>query len=119
MYRYYNANEFGNNIEDCSIRAISVAEHISWDEAYQKLSDYARARGLMLSSVISIESYLDDNYYRIETYPEQTVREFAEENPYGTYLITMSGHITILKDGIIYDTFDCTNRKIWSVWEVE
>ena len=78
MFRYYNANIYNNNIEDCTIRAISVAENISWDKAYRKLSDYARERGLMLSSVQSIESYLDDNYYRFCNY-NITVGEFARK----------------------------------------
>lgn len=88
MFRYYNANEFGHDIEDCTIRAVSVAEGISWDRAYQKLSDYARERGLMLSSVESIEEYLDENYERI-CEEDMTVEEFAECNPIGTYLVTM------------------------------
>ena len=33
MYKYMNMNPNGNNVEDCTIRAISVAEGISWDEA--------------------------------------------------------------------------------------
>lgn len=88
MYKYYNANEFGYDIEDCTIRAVSVAEGISWDKAYQKLSDYARKRGLMLSSVESIEQYLDDNYERVcDT--GLTVGEFAENYPLGRFLVTM------------------------------
>ena len=62
---YYNANAFGNDVEDCAIRSISVAEGISWDEAYRKLSDYARERGLMISSVESVEQYLDEHYNRM------------------------------------------------------
>lgn len=95
MFRYFNANKFGNHVEDCTIRAISVAEGISWDKAYRKLSDYARERGLMISSVESIEEYLDDNYFRL-CVPDMTVAEFAYENPYGTYLITMLGHISTI-----------------------
>ena len=88
MFTYYNANKFGHDIEDCAIRSISVAEGISWDKAYRKLSDYARERGLMISSVESIEEYLDDNYERV--CPEEyKVGEFAYNNPYGTYLVTM------------------------------
>lgn len=89
MYRYYNANTFGHDIEDCTIRAISVAEGISWDKAYKKLSDYARERGLMLSSVESIEEYLDDNYERM-CEDDMTIEEFAECNSEGTYLVTMA-----------------------------
>ena len=88
MFRYYNANEFGYDIEDCAIRAISVAEGISWDKAYRKLSDYARNRGLMISSVENIEDYLDNNYERICD-DDTTVAEFAYNNPVGTFLITM------------------------------
>lgn len=88
MFFYYNANIFGRDIEDCTVRAISVAEGISWDEAYKKLCDYARERGLMLSSVESIEEYLDDNYEKICT-DDMTVGEFAYNHPVGTYLVTM------------------------------
>lgn len=115
---YYNANTFGHHIEDCTIRAISVAEGISWDKAYRKLSDYARERGLMISSVESIEQYLDDNYERVcET--DMTVGEFAYLNPIGRFLITMPGHITTIKNGNIIDTFDCGNRTMWCAWFVE
>jgi len=103
---YYNANIFGYNIEDCTIRAVSVAEGISWDRAYRKLSDYARKRGLMLSSVESIEQYLDDKYERI-CVSDMTVGEFASENPEGIFLVTMQGHITCIVDGYIVDSFDC------------
>jgi len=103
---YYNANIFGYNVADCTIRAISVAEGISWDKAYRKLSNYARKRGLMMNSVESIEEYLDDNYERI-CVPDMTVGEFASENPEGTFLVTMDSHITCIVDGCIVDTFDC------------
>lgn len=118
MFKYHNANPKLNEVEDCTIRAISVAEGISWDEAYIKLSKFARHNRLMTSSVESIEKYLDEHYNRIPTY-EETVGEFANDHCYGTYLITMKGHITVLKDGTIYDTFDPSNRMIWDVWKVE
>jgi hypothetical protein len=114
---YYNANKFGNNVEDCVIRSISVAEGISWDQAYRKLSDYARERGLMINSVESVEQYLDDNYERL-CVDDTTVGEFAEYNPFGTFLVTMRGHIVCIKDGEIIDTFDCSDRIMWCAWEV-
>ena len=98
---YFNANTFGHHIEDCAIRSISVAEGISWDEAYRKLSDYARERGYMINSVESIEKYLDDNYERI-CIEDMTVGEFAYYNPYGTFLVTMPGHITVIVDGRLH-----------------
>ena len=118
MYKYMNANPFNNNIEDCTVRAISVAEGISWDEAYDKLSNSARDLGLMMNSVEAIEEYLDERYKRACHY-SKTVGEFLEEHSKGTYLITMQGHITVIIDGILYDTFDCRDKKMWCVWEVK
>lgn len=117
-YEYLNMNPHKLDTDDCSARAISVAENISWDKAYRKLSDYARERGLMLSSVQSIESYLDDNYKRFCNY-NITVGEFARRYNKGTYLVTMRGHITVIINGVIIDTFDCSNRKMWCAWIVK
>lgn len=81
-------NPKGNNVDDCTVRAISVAEGISWDEAYYKLSNSARKLGLMMSSVPAIDYYLDKRYRRMD-YNVDTVGEFIETHPKGTYLITM------------------------------
>ena len=117
MFRYYNANPNKSNIEDCTIRALSVAEGISWDEAYDLLSNSARDLGLMISDVRAIEKFLDLRYYRVPIY-EKTVGEFMENHAEGIYLITMPGHISVLKNGINYDTFDPSERRIWSAWSV-
>ena len=39
--------------------------------------------------------------------------------PYGKYAITMNGHITALIDGIIYDTFDPSNRIMRCAWKID
>lgn len=118
MYRYYNANPNKSNIEDCTIRALSVAENISWDKAYDLLSDSARELGLMQSDVNAIEKYLNKEYTLVPIY-ERSVGEFINNHPKGTYLITMPGHITVLKNGINYDTFDSSRRVIWNAWRVK
>lgn len=117
MWRYYNANSRGNSVNDCVVRAISVAEGKSWDETYEKLSDIAQYEGILLDDVKFVENYLDKRYKRACHY-SKTVGEFIEENPTGIYLITMPGHITVVIDGILYDTFDCRNREMWCAWKV-
>lgn len=61
---------------------------IDMAEKGDNISDYARKRGLMISSVENIEDYLDNNYERICD-DDTTVAEFAYNNPVGTFLITM------------------------------
>lgn len=118
MYRYYNANPNDYNIDDCTIRALSVAESISWDEAYKILSNSARKYGLMQSDVRAIEDFLDERYERVPIY-EETVGEFIENHKRGVFLITMPRHITVLKNSINYDTFNSKDRPIWNAWIVE
>lgn len=88
MYKYMNMNPYGNNIEDCTVRAISVAEGVSWDKAYDELSISARKMRLMMNSVEAIEEYLDERYERVD-FDTRTVGDFIKTHPKGTFLITM------------------------------
>lgn len=117
MYKFYNANVHGNFVNDCVVRAISVAECKTWDETYDELSELAQDDGILLDDVNFVEGYLDSKYKRVPHY-SKTVGEFAEEFPTGTYLVTMPGHITVVINGKVYDIFDCRDREMWCAWEV-
>lgn len=117
MYEFYNANSRGNFVNDCVVRAISVAECKTWDETYDELSELAQKDGILLDDVRFVDDYLDRKYRRVP-FRSLTVDELCDEYPRGTFLITMLGHITVMIDGIIYDIFDCRNRTIWNVWQV-
>ena len=117
MWKYYNANALGNRVNDCVVRSISKAEGKSWDKTYKELSIIAQAEGILLDDVNFVENYLDKRYKRACHY-SKTVGEFAEEYKKGTFLVTMQGHITCIIDGTIYDTFDCSERRMWCAWQV-
>lgn len=117
MYQYYNNNPHNRYIDDCTIRAISVLTNRTWNDIYDELSDFANSKSLMMDSVESIENYLDNRYPR-ECHYSKKVGEFAEEHPYGRYAVTMNGHITAIIDGIIYDTFDPSNRIMRCAWKI-
>ena len=38
MFKYYNANPLGRNVNDCSVRAIACATDRSWYDVYDELS---------------------------------------------------------------------------------
>lgn len=117
-YKYFNANTRGNFVNDCTIRAISLAEGKSWQQTYDELSYIAGQNGIILDDVNFIKPLLDSRYDRI-SHREKLVGDFVKNHPLGTYLITMNGHITCCVDGTIFDTFDCRNRTIEFVWIVE
>ena len=116
-YKFYNANARGKFHNDCTVRAISLAEGKTWDETYEELSIIAQHNGIILDDVNFIEPLLDSRYNRM-CFDEKYVGEFAKEHPEGTFLITMNGHITVCVDGVVYDTFDCRDRVMWCAWEV-
>ena len=121
MFRFYNANPLGRHVNDCTVRAISRATGRSWDEMYRELSEYAQELAVMPDNVFYIEAYLSERFRKIYSCKHNdkiTVGEFIERNPYGTFLITMSGHITCAEDGVIYDTFDPSDRFVWSVYKI-
>lgn len=118
MYKYYNANSRGNFVNDCVVRAIAVAENATWEDTYDDLSRIAKKNGILLDDVDFVDPLLDYRYNKIPLLHDMFIGEFVETHPFGVYLITMLGHITVLKDGVIYDTFDCRDRKIKDVWKV-
>lgn len=119
MYRYYNANTHNNFVNDCVIRAISVAEDKSWSDTYDELSAIAKNNGILLDDVNFVDPLLNYRYDKVMTYPEESVGDFIEHHSKGTYLITMPNHITVSINGVVYDTFDCRNRLIWDAWKVK
>ena len=118
MFQYYNNNPRNRHIDDCTLRAISLLTNKSWHDVYDELSTLANNDSLMMDSVVFIEDYLDDRYLR-ECHYSKTIGEFAKEYPRGKYAVTMNGHITAIIDGIIYDTFDPSNRIMRCAWKIQ
>ena len=118
MYKFYNNNVLGLFENDCTVRAISTATGNSWDDTYEHLSNTARLHGTMMDDREFIIDYLDERYKRIYNIPK-TVGEVAGAYSDNVLLITMNGHITCSKFGIIYDTFDCRNRIAENTWLIK
>lgn len=123
MYCFYNANPLQRRVNDCTVRAISLATKTTWDDTYRELSEYAQKLATMPDDVIYIDGYLDRRFTKVYEKNKApyalTVEDFARSNPFGTFLITMSGHITCCIDGCIYDTFNPKDRIVWEAYRVK
>ena len=120
MFRYYNANPLGRRVNDCTVRAISLATGATWDETYEKLSHFAQSQAIMPDEVLHIDQFLGRRYQKI-CHGKQyiSVGQFADEHREGVYLVTMNGHITCVIDGVIWDTFDPSERLVWESYKVK
>ena len=122
MFKYYNANPRNRKVNDCTVRAISLATRQSWDKTFEELSKFAQAQAIMPDDVTYIDEYLERKFKKICGCKERkriSVGDFVDAHPNGTYLITMSGHITCCINGCIYDTFNPEDRIVWDVYKVE
>lgn len=120
MFVYYNANPLGRHVNDCTVRAISLATDKTWDESFEELSRFAQREAITFSEVEFINEYLSELYPRWCSEERiDKLEDFLQLKLKGHYLITMSGHITCVIDGVCYDTFDPSERYIWCIYKVK
>ena len=118
MYKFCNRNPLGVFEDDCVVRSISCATNRSWDNVYDELSDLAQHNGTMMDNREFVRWYLDTRYTRSDDKPKM-VYQVANEFKNNIVLCTMNGHICCIKYGIIYDTFDPSNRFVEDIWIVK
>ena len=117
MYKYSNLNPLNAHEEDCVIRGLSCALGRSWDNVYDELSDLAQHNGTMMDNRAFVRWYLDSHFERVDN-PPYKVKQVAQMFPKNIVLCTTMGHIMCIKYGIIYDTFDPSERIVEDVWIV-
>lgn len=111
MWKPYNPNPEGRMVGDCTIRAITKATGKSWEEVYAGVV----LDGFLLSDMPTANAvwgaYLKRNGFKRFLIDEDapinyTVADFASDNPIGTYILALSGHVVTVVDGDWYDTWD-------------
>lgn len=114
-YIHFSNNPLGKNTGDCVIRAISVAENLSWDEVFWKLAQKAYEMGDVLTSNSVWGSLLKDLGYVRGVIPNScpdcySVREFANEHPQGTYVLGTGTHAVAVVNGDYIDAWQSGNE---------
>ena len=121
MWREYNPSPKGKRVGDCVIRAISKALDQSWDETYTGIVLKGYELCDMPSSNFVWGEYLKDKGFRRHLVPyvgePYTVSDFAMDNPTGTYVLAISGHVVCVKQGTIFDTWDSSDEIPIYYWE--
>lgn len=115
MWKPYNPNPAGRATEDCTIRAIAKATGKSWDEVYVGTALDGYLLSEMQTANVVWGAYLRRNGYKRRLIDEScpdcyTVADFAADNPQGTYILALSGHVVTVIDGDWYDTWDSGNE---------
>lgn len=113
MTRYisYNPNPAHCNVGDCTVRAICKAMGKDWEQVYAGLTAF----GFMLRDMPSANhvwgAYLRRNgfhKYIVDDHGQDiyTVDDFCRDNPSGTFVLCIDGHVVCVADGYYYDSWD-------------
>lgn len=122
----FNPNPKQKKIGDCTLRAYCAAFNISWEEAFDIASEIAKENSSMIQYVSDkvlkdhFECTLDDKYNKktVKAKDRITVSEFAQTHPYGIYILGMRNHLVTLRNGEYWDSWDCGDKKIDTVYNV-
>ena len=103
-------------VGDCSIRAISKALDISWEEAYTRLSLNGYLMGDLPNSDIVWGSVLRSEGFTREVVPNTcpecyTVKDFCIDHPKGIFVIKSDNHVATVVNGMLYDSWN-SEKKI-------
>lgn len=106
---------------DCTVRAITLAEDSDWETEYIGLAIEGAVLGDMPSANTTWHSYLRRKGYRRGTIPNTcpdcyTIRDFAEDNPRGVFILGTGSHVVTVIDGNYYDTWDSGDETPVYYW---
>lgn len=121
MWMYYQPNPCGRSVGDCSVRAISKALGISWEEAYNIICEAGFKMCDMPSSDSVWGAVLRTNGFYKTTIPNScpdcyTAEDFCRDNPVGVFVLGFGGHVATVVDGYLYDSWDSSREIPVYMW---
>lgn len=124
MFKNLNINPFHRRADDCTVRAIATVLGKTWEEVYADICIEGLRYYDMPSANHVWGSYLRKHGYVRHIIPDTcpncyTVKEFSEDHPEGKYILCMSGHVTAVIDGDVYDSWDCLDKIPIYYWTKE
>ncbi|MEG1565837.1 MAG: hypothetical protein RR342_03770 [Bacilli bacterium] len=124
--RYMNVHPKQIETSDCVCRALSLATDTPYLEMRKKLNKIKR-EGEHPSYTYSkfIEYFMDnileckkESYPAVKGSPRMNGELFAQLYPVGIYVLRMAHHLTCCINGVIYDTWDCRDRCVYSSYKI-
>ena len=114
-YIHYNPNPLKLSVGDCTIRAISCALNISWDETYWALANLGFEMYDMPSANRVWGQFLKINNFKKYQLPDTcpdcyTIKNFCYDFPRGVYIVGTGEHVVCVINGNYFDSWDSGNE---------
>ena len=121
MWQFYNPNPKGRLTGDCSVRALSAALNMGWDEAYMLMC----AKGYELCDMPSANSVwgevLKNHGFTRQAIPSTcpdcyTAEDFCRDNKTGLFVLGFGTHVATVRDGILFDSWNSSGQVPQYLW---
>lgn len=63
--------------------------------------------------------YIKLSFPAVKGAPRMNGERFCNAYHKGRYILNMAGHLTCCIDGVIYDTWDCSQKCVYNAWKVQ
>lgn len=123
-YIYYNPSPTESSAGDCTVRAISKALNVDWEQAYIMLALNGYIMGEIMNANIVWGSLLrQEGFYRRmipNTCPDcYKIKDFCQDHPDGLYVLGTGSHVVTAINGDYYDAWDSGNEIPLYYWSRE
>lgn len=124
MYIHTNPNPNGVYVEDCVVRAISIATGRTWDDIFLNLCLQAYIMKNMPSVNNVWGTFLRSIGFVAYLLPTDcpdcyTIRDFSEQHQNGIYILATGSHVVAVVDGNYCDAWDSGDEMPIAVWRKE
>ena len=126
MYKYFNAHPKGLSVGDCVKRAITLAAQMDYMEVQRELNRYKKVTGAKsFNSGYNPHKYVENVLHGVKLSfpaekgkPRMNGQRFCESYKKGRYILNMAGHWSCCVDGVIYDTWDCSLKTVYTAYKI-
>lgn len=127
MYKFLNLHPQGKRVGDCVKRAIAKATGMDYMEVQRGLNRHKKITGAKtFNSDYNWLSYIENvcggtkiSFPAVKGQKRMNGERFCKAYPKGSYILQMANHLTCCVNGIIYDTWDCSEKCVYRAWKVK
>lgn len=126
MYKFLNLHPKGKIVDDCVKRAIAGAENRDYMEVQRELNRLKKETHCdcfnnrkNIAAYMQKHGYIKLSFPAVKGEPRMNGERFCQAYPKGRYILNMAGHLTCCVDGVIYDTWDCSQKCVYNAWKVQ
>lgn len=107
---------------DCTVLALAIARNLPYDEAYDALKDAGRkcSRGFDFVKWIQTQPWATRIAFpAVKGQRRMTPAQFCRDFPKGTFILRLTNHLFVVKEGVVYDAFENRpDRCVYACWSV-